>query len=421
MTQRTQATSRTGRTRHTPHARRTRQGAAVLAAALIAAGAGCSAPADRTHRPASQGSGTPAPHGSDNPAPSAAGGATGGHRGFTLVASGDVLPHASIIKKAKTDSSGDGYDFAPMLSGVQPAVSKADLAICHMETVYGTAGQYTGDPKFKSPPEVAKGLRDTGYDSCSTASDHALDDGAAGIDRTLDAMDRAGIRHTGSARTAAEAGSPAWLRAGDAKVAHLAYTYDTNGASMPKGRPWAVNMIDSQRIVEDARAARKAGADVVVLSLHWGTEWQDEPDESQLRLGDELTASRTDGRPDIDLILGTHAHVPQAYEKVNGTWVVYGMGDQIAGEMYNYDGAQDPRGNEGTIGRFTFAPPERDGGRWEVRKAEFLPQWFNVGSGRVINVNQAIHDGLGLNDVRDRISQAVLSRGAAEDGLTMGR
>jgi poly-gamma-glutamate synthesis protein (capsule biosynthesis protein) len=89
--------------------------------------------------------------------------------------------------------------------------------------------------------------------------------------------------------------------------------------------------------------------------------------------------------------------------------------------MYNYDGAQDPRGNEGTIGRFTFAPPERAGGRWEVRKAEFLPQWFNVGSGRVINVNQAIHDGLGLNDVRDRISQAVLSRGAAEDGLTMGR
>ncbi|MER7205199.1 hypothetical protein ABT363_47350, partial [Streptomyces sp. NPDC000188] len=65
MTQRTRAASRTGRTRHTPHARRTRQGAAVLAAALIAAGAGCSAPADRTHRSAPQGSGTPAPHGSD--------------------------------------------------------------------------------------------------------------------------------------------------------------------------------------------------------------------------------------------------------------------------------------------------------------------------------------------------------------------
>lgn len=403
---RTQRTQRTQRTRHA------RQGTAILAAALIAAGAGCSAPESGTRRAA--------PHDTGAPAPSAVGGATDGQRGFTLVASGDVLPHASIIKQAKTDASGDGYDFAPMLSAVQPVVSKADLAICHMETVYGAGGHYTGSPTFKSPPEVAKGLRDTGYDACSTASNHALDDGV-GIDRTLDAMDRVGISHTGSARSAAEGSGPAWLRAGGAKVAHLAYTYDTNGLPLPKGRPWAVNMIDRQKIVDDARAARKAGADVVVLSLNWGTEWQEEPDEDQLRLGDELTASRTDGRPDIDLILGTHAHVPQAYEKVNGTWVVYGLGDQIAGEMVNGDGAQDARGNEGTIGRFTFAPPERSGDRWEVRRAEFIPQWFNLGSGRVINVSQSIHDGLGLTDVRDRISQAVLSRGAAKDGLTMGR
>ncbi|MFI8792037.1 CapA family protein [Streptomyces sp. NPDC055105] len=413
MTHRRRGTRHTGHTRRTHRARHARQGAVVLAATLIAAGAGCAAPEEGAHRAAPRGTGAAAP--------SAAGGATDGQRGFTLVASGDVLPHASIIEQAKTDASGDGYDFAPMLSAVQPVISKADLAICHMETIYGAGGHYTGSPTFKSPPEVAKGLRDTGYDACSTASSHALDDGAAGIDRTLGAMDRAGISHTGSARTAAEGGSPAWLRAGGAKVAHLAYTYDTNGLPLPKGRPWAVNVIDRQRIVKDARAARKAGADVVVLSLHWGTEWQEEPDEDQLRLGDELTASRTDGRPDIDLILGTHAHVPQAYDKVNGTWVVYGLGDQIAGEMFNADGAQDARGNEGTIGRFTFAPPERPGGRWEVRKAEFIPQWFNFGSKRVINVNQSIHDGLGLTDVRDRISQAVLSRGAAKDGLTMGR
>ncbi|MFB8265877.1 CapA family protein [Streptomyces sp. NPDC055955] len=413
MTHRRRGTRHTGPTRSAHRARHARQGAAVLAIALIAAGAGCSAPEDGTRRAA--------PHRTGTPAPSAAGGATDGQRGFTLVASGDVLPHASIIKQAKTDASGDGYDFAPMLSAVKPVVSKADLAICHMETIYGAGGHYTGAPAFKSPPEVAEGLRDTGYDACSTASDHALDDGAAGIDRTLDAMDGVGLRHTGSARTAAESSSPAWLRAGGAKVAHLAYTYDTNGLPLPKGRPWAVNMIDRQRIVKDARAARKAGADVVVLSLNWGTEWQEEPDEDQLRLGDELTASRTGGRPDIDLILGTRTHVPQAYEKVNGTWVVYGMGDQIAGEMVNDEGAQDVRGNEGTIGRFTFAPPERPGGRWEVRKAEFIPQWFNLGSRRVINVSQSIHDGLGLADVRDRISEAVLSRGAAKDGLTMGR
>ncbi|MGW0334890.1 CapA family protein [Streptomyces sp. NPDC003011] len=376
---------------------------ALALTALLAAGAACQA--QDHERPAGPG----------HPAPSAAA------RGFTLVASGDVLPHSSIIDRARFDAGGTGYDFRPMLAGVEPVVSRADLALCHMETVYGANGDYTGYPTFKSPPEVAQGLAATGYDGCSTASNHSLDDGADGIRRTLDALDRAGVRHAGSARTEAEAGTATVLRAGPAQVAHLAYTYDTNGFPLPQGQPWAVDLIDEARIVADARAAREAGADVVVVSLHWGTEWQDAPDERQLSLAGSLTAARTGGRPDIDLILGTHAHVPQAYEKVNGTWVVYGMGDQIAGGMVNHQGVRDPRGNQSTLGRFTFAPPARAGERWRVTRAEFVPQWFDIDAGRVVNLNQALASGADVRAVRDRIRQVVLSRGAAEDGLTMGR
>jgi hypothetical protein len=379
---------------------RSRQVALALTA-VLAAGAACQA-----HEHESPG----------RPAPSA-----DGTRGFTLVASGDVLPHTSIIDRARFDAGGTGHDFRPMLSGVRPVVSRADLALCHMETVYGADGNYTGYPAFKSPPEVAAALAATGYDGCSTASNHSLDDGAVGILRTLDALDRAGVRHAGSARTAAEARAVTVLRAGAAQVAHLAYTYDTNGYPLPPGQPWAVNLIDGNRILADARAARQAGADVVVVSLHWGTEWQDAPDERQLTLARELTAARTGDRPDVDLILGTHAHVPQAYEKVNGTWVVYGMGDQIAGAMYNHQGAQDPRGNQSTLGRFTFTPPAKAGGRWAVTKAEFVPQLFDVDAGRVVNVNQAIARGAGLSAVRDRIRDVVLSRGAAQDGLVMAK
>ncbi|MHB9857476.1 CapA family protein [Streptomyces sp. YIM S03343] len=342
-------------------------------------------------------------------------------RGFTLVASGDVLPHSSIIDRARSDASGTGYDFRPMLAGIKPVVSGADLALCHMETVYGADGDYTGYPTFKSPPEVARALAETGYDGCSTASNHTLDDGAAGIRRTLDAMDRAGLSHAGSARTEREARTVTVLRAGTAKVAHLAYTYDTNGFPLPPGEPWAVNVIDPVRILADARAARKAGADVVVVSVHWGTEWQDEPDELQQSLARQLTAARTGGRPDIDLVVGTHAHIPQAYEKVNGTWVVYGMGDQIAGEMYNYQGVQDPRGNQSTVARFTFAPPQRPGARWLVTGAEFVPQLYDVDAGRVVDINRAIAQGADLTAVRDRIRDVVLSRGAAKDGLVMAR
>ncbi|MFE6199818.1 CapA family protein [Streptomyces sp. NPDC057838] len=380
---------------------RSRQVALALTV-VLAAGAACQA---RSHEPSGPG----------RPAPSAA-----GPRGFTLVASGDVLPHDTIIDRARFDAGGTGYDFRPMLDGIRPVVSGADLALCHMETVYGENGDYTGYPTFKSPPEVAPALAATGYDGCSTASNHTLDDGADGIRRTLDALDRAGVRHAGSARTEQEARTVTILQAGPAKVAHLAYTYDTNGIPLPEGQPWAVNLVDEARILADARAARGAGADVVVVSLHWGTEWQDAPDERQLSLARGLTAARTGGRPDIDLILGTHAHVPQAYEKVNGTWVIYGMGDQIAGLMTNAEGAKDPRGNQSTLGRFTFAPPARPGGRWEVTRAEFVPQLFDVDAGRVVDLNRALARGADVRAVRDRIRDVVLSRGAAEDGLVMG-
>jgi poly-gamma-glutamate synthesis protein (capsule biosynthesis protein) len=394
---------------------RKRQGAVALAAVLLTAATGCAGGARAPGaEPARQEPASPA-------APSAVGGAASARAGFTLVASGDVLPHASIIRQAAADANGQGYDFRPMLSGVKNVVSAADLAICHMETVYGQeGGPYTGYPTFKSPPEIAPALKETGYDSCSTASNHTLDDGAAGLGRTLDALDKAGVKHAGSARTAEEAARPTLLKAGDATVAQLAYTYDTNGFPLPEGQPWAVNLIDEQKIIADARAARAAGADVVVVSMHWGTEWQTAPDERQLTLGRSLTAARTDGRPDIDLILGTHAHVPQAYEKVNDTWVVYGMGDQIAGDMINHQGAYDPRGNQGTLGRFTFEPPTAPGGRWEVAKAEFLPQWFDTGRGRVVDVNAAIKQGEPLTAVRDTIRDVVLGRGAATDGLVMG-
>jgi len=329
---------------------------------------------------------------------------------FTVVATGDVIPYPSIIEQAATDAGGDGHDFRRIFAGVKPVVAPADLAICHVETPFGPPeGPFTGYPMFQSPPQVATGLRATGYDSCSTASNHTLDAGFDGLGRTLDALDEAGIRHAGSARTADEARRPARLSAGGADVAHLAYTYGTNDVPPPDGKQWAVSLLDPDRVTADARAARRAGADVVLVSLHWGTEWQQKPDAQQLSLARQLTAARTGGHPDIDLLIGTHNHVPQAYEKVNGVWVVYGLGDQVASfipEMY--------RGNDGSMARFTFAPK---GERWAVEKAEFLVGHSDTGPPfRVVTAT-----GERFPEVRDRVREAVLSRGAAQDGLTEGR
>ncbi|RPF39893.1 poly-gamma-glutamate synthesis protein (capsule biosynthesis protein) [Streptomyces sp. Ag109_G2-6] len=348
---------------------------------------------------------------------------------FTLVATGDIIPYPSIIQRAADDAGGTpgDYDFRKILAGVKPIVSAADLAICHHEIPYGKpGGPYTGYPAFKAPHQLADALKDAGYDSCSTASNHSLDDGFDGLSRTLDHLDRVGLKHVGSARRAEEATAPALLSAGGAKVAQLDYTYGTNGIPLPAGKPWAVNLIDQARIIADARAARAAGAHVVVLSVHWGTEWQTAPDQQQKDLAQALTASRgADGLPDIDLIIGTHNHVPQPYEKVNGTWVVYGMGDQIA----SFYEAEKARGNMSSIPRFTFAPAAAHPGRWEVVKAEYLTQYSDMGPPfRVVCASCAAGDGgeggasaakrAEYARVDKEVTAAVTSRGAAGQGLT---
>lgn len=357
----------------------------ALAASAALLAAGC-APAEPSAAPATAG-----------PRP--------GARPFTLLATGDVIPYPSIMRQAAEDAGGEGYDFRPMFAAVAPAVAAADLALCHLETPLGPPeGPFTGYPVFQSPPGLAASLRDVGYDGCSTASNHALDAGTAGVRRTLDALDGAGLRYAGTARTRAESARPAVLRAGGARVAHLSYTYGSN-ADVPADAPWSLVMLDPRRVVADARAARRAGADVVVVSVHWGTEWQQEPDAAQRRLADRLTRSRSGGRKDIDLIVGTHNHVPQPYEKINGTWVVFGLGDQVASfipSMY--------RGNEGSAARFTFTPG-RDG--WRVTRAEFLAQHAETGPPfRVVPATPETYP-----DVHARVRAAVLSRGAAADGL----
>jgi poly-gamma-glutamate synthesis protein (capsule biosynthesis protein) len=108
-------------------------------------------------------------------------------------------------------------------------------------------------------------------------------------------------------------------------VAHLSYTFSYNGLSLPAGEEWRSAVIDPERIVADAAAARRSGAAVVIASMHWGAEGVHAPTSSQRRIADEITAAG-----DIDLVVGHHAHVVQPIEQVNGVWVVYGLGNILS-------------------------------------------------------------------------------------------
>ncbi|HEX6238377.1 MAG TPA: CapA family protein [Acidimicrobiales bacterium] len=337
---------------------------------------------------------------------------------FTLVATGDVLLHSPLWHQASADAAAAGtagFDFRPLIAGVKPVVSAADLSICHFETpVSEPGGPYSGYPSFSVPPSIVPALTDTGYDACTTASNHTYDRGADGVDRTLDTLDAAGIRHAGSARTPEEAEEVTLIRVGEATVALLSYTYGFNGIPPPDGQHWRSNPIDEEAILADAAAARMQGADVVVVALHWGNEYQHEPNPQQAELAPRLIRA-----PTIDLVLGHHAHVVQPMELIDGEWVVYGMGNMVA--RHGTPGAPN---EEGLLVRFTFT--ERPGG-WRVTDAEFAPLLMvkDRDPKRLVDVARALADPSTSPDLRDRLALAwqrtlevVGSRGALDAGLT---
>jgi hypothetical protein len=292
-------------------------------------------------------------------------------RELTLVAAGDVLLHPPLWAQAEADAAAAGRagrDFRPLLAGVRRLVTDADLAVCHLETPVAAAGEApAGYPALSVPPEIVPALADTGFDACSTASNHTYDRGAAGVDRTLAALDAAGIAHAGSARTSEEAARVTLLRADGAEVALLSYTFGFNGVPAPRGETWRSNPIEPARILADAAVARRAGAEVVVVALHWGAEYRSEPTADQRGLGPALVRS-----PDVDLVLGHHAHVVQPVEYVEGEWVVYGMGNFVA-----HHGTANPANQEGLLVRFTF----REGRHgWRVAAAEYAALHVTRGS-----------------------------------------
>ena len=288
---------------------------------------------------------------------------------FTVVATGDVLIHQSGTLVSGAAAAGKanrtGYDFRGVFSAVAPTIRAADLAVCHLETpVADPRGPFTGYPTFDVQPQIVDALKDAGYDTCSTASNHAMDAGFDGLVRTLDTLDAHGIGHTGTSRTQPERQTPHVVDVHGVRVAHLAWTFGLNGIKEPAGKPWAVNVFDPRPptvagMLADAAAARRAGADVVIASVHCCTEYRADPTPAQLTIAAALLAS-----PDVDLVIGHHAHVVQPLERINGKWVAYGLGNHVAQQA-------DPATDDSVITRFTFT--RGSDGHFTTTAAEAIP------------------------------------------------
>jgi poly-gamma-glutamate capsule biosynthesis protein CapA/YwtB (metallophosphatase superfamily) len=248
-------------------------------------------------------------------------------RSARLVFAGDVLTHLRVVREACP--TGKPCDFSRLLAPTAALVSGADLAVCHLEVPILRIGQkVSGYPTFGAPPALAPALQTTGWDHCSTASNHSIDRGVDGIDSTLDALDAASISHSGSARTVEEARNVVVREANGIRIALLSATFGLNGLRLPAGEGWRVKRINADSLIAVARAAKEAGVPVVVVSLHWGAEYQHRPTAEQRQIARALMNSGH-----IDLIVGHHAHVVQPIEQINGRWVVFGLGNHLSGQV----------------------------------------------------------------------------------------
>jgi hypothetical protein len=336
---------------------------------------------------------------------------------LSVVAAGDLFVQPDLTAQAAADARAagkSGHDFTQILAAIAPMVREADLAVCHIEQPLARPeGPFTGYPIFSAPPQLADAAAETGFDTCSTASNHTLDYGEEGVRRTLDNLDRAGLRHSGSARSAEEAATPNVFDVRGVKIAQLSYTFSFNGIDRPPGKRWVGNLIDVAKIRAEARAAKQAGAEIVILSMHWGTEYQNEADEGQTGLASDLLAS-----PDIDLIIGMHVHVVQPFEKIGDKWVAYGLGNLLV----RFQDGTPENTQDSVIPRFTFTQVAP--GKWRVTDLEVHAIFMTYHpQPRLVDVAAATKgDGPGGADyagILKRISGYVTMRHAQADGLRM--
>lgn len=310
-------------------------------------------------------------------------------RTATINVSGDLLWHNTLWRSAELDAKSGRFDFAPQLAALRDYVSAADLGICHSEVpVAAEGGPYRNYPTFAVPPEVTTGIAATGWDLCTTASNHSVDAGWVGLVRTIEAHRKAGVLTSGTFETAEAAATPViYTTHAGVRIAVISQTFGLNGLSRPTGKDWSVNLIDADAAIAQAKAAKKAGADIVAVHLHAGDEYSSKVTAQQRAFAEAVTAS-----PDVDFMFGQHAHVVQPVDKVNGKWVFYGLGNLIAAS-----GPAQPYTYDGLLAQVTFT--ERPDGSFVASAAEYAPtmitKYANGRPARVLLISDALKAGSG--------------------------
>ncbi|HEU0237589.1 MAG TPA: CapA family protein [Candidatus Limnocylindrales bacterium] len=273
---------------------------------------------------------------------------------WTLVAGGDILLDRGVAKTVKID--GKGVDF-PFDGGTAEITSRyccssfgwelprtqrtgnegamrallqgADIAIANFENPAPNAFRYhTSGTVFSADPALIDGLVNAGIDYVSLANNHIRDAGARGVIETIENLEARGLAHGGAGRNIAEARRPALLEAGGVTVAILGYDTIARGYAAGPDRAGSAPLT-AAIVREDIALVREAGADVVIVFPHWGTEYDATPFGSQRTLAHAVVDAGA------DLVIGNHAHWAGAMEVYNGRPIWYALGNFVFDQTWS--------------------------------------------------------------------------------------
>lgn len=282
-----------------------------------------------------------------------------------LAVVGDIMVHDYQYNEAYDPATGT-YDFMHNFQDVKKYFAGNDLVIGNLELTFGGPDRpYSSFPCFNTPDSFLDAVQDAGFNLLTTANNHCMDTGQAGLIRTLDKLDEAGIQHFGTYRSQEERDTIFYKEVNGIRFAFLSYTYGTNGIPVPED--YLVNLMDSDTMVSDIREARK-NADVVVVMPHMGNEYETYPRDIFVEWADLMFDAGA------DIILASHPHVLQKMEYrtldhgdgAHDGFIIYSLGNFISSQT-------TPPRNASivlhlTVEQIADEPPS-------VKEVSFVPIW----------------------------------------------
>ena len=241
---------------------------------------------------------------------------------MSLITVGDVLIHESVYKDAyKSDGT---YDFGHMFTEIEPILKNYDLKFCNQESTIG--GNYlgiSGYPSFNSPDEIGDEILRLGFNLISLANNHVMDRGENAVLYSNSYWKEKDVITAGSYSNSEEMQAINIYEKNNIKYAFLAYTTSLNGYLT---KEYLVNMYNSEKVKNDIEKIQDK-VDVIIVSMHWGEEYINTPNNEQKEIAEYLSSLG------VNLIIGHHPHVVQPVTYINDTLVIYSLGNFISNQL----------------------------------------------------------------------------------------